>query len=59
MSSVSGAPFETFQTGGFSNFDPNTGSFSVGTNTNLYQGTLHQKNPTINDLLLTPLIIHQ
>merc|ERR1712110_940898 len=39
LSTVSGAPFETFQTGGFSNFDPNTGSFSVGTNTNLYQET--------------------
>jgi len=37
--SVLCAPFEQFQTGGFSNFDPNTGTFSVGTNTNLYQET--------------------
>lgn len=34
---VNGKPFDQFQTTGFSNFDPDTGTFSVGSSTNLHQ----------------------
>jgi len=50
FTSVICAPFETFSTGGFSNFDPNTGSFTSGTHTNLFQET---SSSNADDFLLS------
>ena len=41
VSLVSGKPFDQFQTTGFSNFDPDTGTFTVGSSTNLHQENLN------------------
>ena len=45
---VNGKPFDQFQTTGFSNFDPDTGTFSVGSSTNLHQENIIDKLKNCN-----------
>jgi len=47
---IQSLPFEQFQTSGFSNFDADTGTFTSGSNTNLYQET---RSSNADDFLLS------